>query len=80
MHIALIMRDRYPMCDTRHASIEEQLAMFLYVIEHNTKNIGKSNFYDLVKLLVGALMMFYVPFVAFEMISYNLQDVVAIQT
>lgn len=32
------MSDRYPLMDIRHASIEEQLAIFLHIVGHNTKN------------------------------------------
>ncbi|XP_039141264.1 uncharacterized protein LOC120278583 [Dioscorea cayenensis subsp. rotundata] len=38
MHLASIMRDKHLLRDTRHISMEEQLAMFLHIVGHNTKN------------------------------------------
>lgn len=80
MHLVSIRHDRYLLCDTRHVSMEEQLAIFPHIIGYNTKlKLCKSNYYDMRKLLVGTLIIFYVLFVAFETTLYNLQDVVSIQ-
>ncbi|XP_039115850.1 protein ALP1-like [Dioscorea cayenensis subsp. rotundata] len=38
MHLASIMRDKHLLQDTRHISVEEQLAIFLHIVGHNTKN------------------------------------------
>ncbi|XP_039122159.1 protein ALP1-like [Dioscorea cayenensis subsp. rotundata] len=38
MHLASIMRDKHLLQVTRHISVEEQLAMFLHIVGHNTKN------------------------------------------
>lgn len=38
MHLAFILHDKHLPLDTRHISVEEQLAMFLHIVDHNTKN------------------------------------------
>lgn len=38
MHVSQIMRDRHLLVDTRHVSIDEQLAIFLHIVGHNMKN------------------------------------------
>ncbi|XP_039119011.1 uncharacterized protein LOC120255181 [Dioscorea cayenensis subsp. rotundata] len=38
MHLSSIIRDRHLLVDSRHVSIEEQVAIFLYIVGHNTKN------------------------------------------
>lgn len=38
MHLASILCDKHLLIDSRNTSVEEQLAMFMDIVGHNTKN------------------------------------------
>ncbi|XP_039117478.1 protein ALP1-like [Dioscorea cayenensis subsp. rotundata] len=38
LHLSSIFRDKHLLVDSRHVSVEEQLAIFLHIVGHNTKN------------------------------------------
>lgn len=38
MYLTQLMCDTHLLVDSRHVSIEEQLAIFLHIVGHNTKN------------------------------------------
>lgn len=39
LHLVFILHDKHLLIDSRHRSVEEQLAIFLNVVGNNTKNM-----------------------------------------